>query len=148
MVATTMVRMGDIFEECLGDINYQSDEDDVCYYPFKCRVGVVKYRPPRHHFFEYIFQMGKPFIEPILYHEKFNMPEVLTFVFPERFMSVHEERSFTYELARHPQVGELKQLDIFTKSPMLVGSFRAEMIRVLTWPDDDCNYIPLIKEGG
>lgn len=143
MAATTMTSAVDIFEEFLGDINYS---DDLQLYPFKCRIGVVKYRPPRHECFEYISQMGKPFIHPILYHEQFNMPEVLTFVFPEQFMSVHEERCFTNELSRHPQVGELKQLDILTKSPMLVGSFRHEMIRILTWPDDDINYLPFKGE--
>ena len=135
--------IADLFDDMLGDINYRVDEMNL--YPFKCRVGVIKYRPPRHEFFEYIRYLGANDIQPILYHEEFSMPSQLTFVFPEAHMSVHEERSFTSQLSRHPQVSELQQLDIITKSPMIVGSFKAEMIRVLTWSEDENSVIPFVK---
>ena len=80
--------------------------------------------------------MGMGHIDPILYHEKFDPPEILTFIFPEAHMSVHEEHAFMYKLARHPEVDQIKQVDIITKSPMIVGNFRAEMVRVVTWPED------------
>jgi len=103
-----------IFDQLLGDINYK---DDTNLYPFKVRVGVVKYRPPRHEFFEIILNMGYTNIDPILYHKKFNPPPTLNFVFPERFM-----------------------MDIITSNPMIIGNFKKEMIRVIQWPDDDKKY--------
>jgi len=128
--------MGDIFEEMLGDVNYQ---DKMNLYPFKIRCGVVKYRPPRHEFFEYIGEMGSNYIDPIIKGELFDPPSILTFVFPEKHMSVHEEREFTVFLKDHPEVDKIKQIDILTKSPMLVSSFTRHMIRILTWEDDkDC----------
>jgi len=129
----SFVSAGDVFEKLLGDINYKDTE----LYPFKCRVGVIKYRPPRHKFFEYIINLGAGHIEPILYHKKFKPSSVLTFVFPERHMSVHEQRSFMFQLVKHPQVKKIKQIDILTSSPLLVGDFRAEMIRIIEWPDVD-----------
>lgn len=137
--------IADLFDDMLGDINYKVDTMNL--YPFKCRVGVIKYRPPRHTFFEYIINMGANDIQPILYHEEFGMPSQLTFVFPEAHMSVHEERSFMYQLSRHPQVGELQQMDLITKSPMMVGDFKADMIRVLTWPEDEKHVLPFLKIG-
>jgi len=143
---TTFANLDGMFDQMLGDINYKVDNMNL--YPFKCRVGVIKYRPPRHEFFQFIMTLGHNAIHPILYHEKFSMPSQLTLVFPESQMSVHEERSFMYQLTRHPQVGELQQMDLITKSPMMVGDFKADMIRVVTWPEDEKFYLPFIDKGG
>jgi len=126
-----------IFDQLLGDINYK---DDTNLYPFKVRVGVVKYRPPRHEFFEIILNMGYTNIDPILYHKKFNPPPTLNFVFPERFMNVHEQYGFIPKLKNHPEVNQIKQVDIITSNPMIIGNFKKEMIRVIQWPDDDKKY--------
>ncbi len=136
---TTIINQGSMFEEMLGDI----DDNDL--YPFKARVGVVKYRPPRHEFFEFFQYMGKLDIDPILYHTTFNPSKILTFVFPEAWMSVHEERMFMYRLKGHPEVDKIKQVDIITKSPMIVSDFKREMVRVLTWPDVDDKYVNVGK---
>lgn len=130
---TTVMSQGSMFDEMLGDI--KPNKGDL--YPFDVRVGVVKYRPPRHDFFEFIQHMGKNNISPILYHKKFNPAKVLTFVFPEAHMSVHEERSFMYKLHKHPEVKKIEQVDIITRSPMIVSDFKAEMIRILTWSGDE-----------
>jgi hypothetical protein len=130
---TTIISQGSMFDEMLGDIAPNKGE----LYPFNVRVGLVKYRPPRHDFFEFMQYMGKLDIGPILYHEKFNPASVLTFVFPEAWMSVHEERMFMYKLKDHPEVANIKQVDIITKSVMIVSDFKSEMVRVITWPDDD-----------
>lgn len=139
-MSSNLVNMGDVFEQMLGDINYQ---DDMNLYSFKIRCGVVKYRPPRHEFFEFIGEMGSNYIDPIIKGKHFDPPSILTFVFPEKHMSVNEEREFTYLLNKHPEVDKIKQVDILTKSPMLLSSFKSEMIRVLTWEDDkDCVGFP------
>jgi hypothetical protein len=129
----TVVSQGSMFEAMLGDV--KPNKGDL--YPFNVRVGVVKFRPPRHEFFEYIQYMGKLEIGPILYHVKFDPASFLTFVFPEAHMSVHEERMFTYKLSNHPEVGQIENVDIITKSPMIIGSFKAESIRILTWSGDE-----------
>lgn len=130
------VSMGSIFEKMLGGINYV---DDLNLYPFKVRCGVITYRPPRHEFFEFIKEMGSMYIDPIIKGELFDPPSTLTFVFPEKHMSVHEEREFMVFLKDHPEVDKIKQIDILTKSPMLLSSFRSSMVRILEWDDDkDC----------
>ena len=89
--------------------------------------------------------MGVGYIESALYHKKFDPPPVLTFVFPERYMSVHEQRSFMYQLSKHPEVDKIKQVDILTSSPLLIGEFLAQMIRIIEWPDvDNDKLIPFI----
>jgi len=132
------VSMNEPFEEMLGDIKYDPKERSL--YPFLARVGVCKYRPPRHSFFEYLINLGVGHIEDVLNHTG-DLSGVLTFVFPERHLSVHEQRSFMYQLNRHPTVDKISQLDIITSSPMLVGDFYAEMIRILEW-EDDKDYAP------
>ena len=136
---TNVTSAGQIFEQMLGDINY---EDDMDLYPFKVRVGVVKYRPPRHEFFEFIRDMGSVHISPILKGEPLNSGN-LTFVFPERWMSVHDQQAFMHKLVQHPEANKIEQVDIITSSPLIVGNFRRETIRILEWPDDK-EYTPNI----
>ena len=50
-----MVNVSDIIEQMLGDID---DEDPLDLYPFKVRVGIPKYRPTRHKFFEWMRDLG------------------------------------------------------------------------------------------
>jgi hypothetical protein len=51
-------------------------------------------------------------------------------------MNVSEQRSFMYELTKHPDVDKIKQVDMITHSPLILGSFTSHMIRVLKWDDD------------
>ena len=125
-----------IFNSMLGDIDYPEDSEAGKLYPFKVRVGCVKRRPPRHKFFDYIREMGSGDIEKVLNKEPFNKNE-LTFVFPERWMGVAEQQSFTHHLSEHPDIDKIKSVDIITSSPLLIGSFMREHIRILTWEDDD-----------
>lgn len=135
---TNVTSAGEIFEQMLGDINY---EDDMDLYPFKVRVGIAKYRPPRHEFFDFIRDMGSGHISSVLKREPLNSGN-LTFVFPERWMSVHEQRAFMLKLSRHPEADKIEQVDIITSSALMVGDFRREMIRILEWPDDK-EYLPI-----
>jgi len=134
-----------IFEEMLGDINYPKDSSPGKLYKFKCRVGCVKRRPPRHKYFDYIREMGCGDIDRVFNGESFNGKKHLTFVFPERWMGVAEQQAFTAVLNKHPEVDSLEQVDIITSSPMLIGSFYAEQIRILTWLDDK-NYTGGLRE--
>ncbi len=131
----------EMFENMLGSINY---EDDMNLFPFKVRVGVSKYRPPRHEHYEFIRDMGIGHIDAILNGKPLSNHGVLTFVFPERWMSAQEQQVFMHELSCHPEVDKITQVDIITISPLIIGEFRREMIRILEWPDDDKNYHPFV----
>jgi hypothetical protein len=131
---TTFISAGNLFEGMLGDINYE-DEHSMKLYPFKVRCGMPYRRPPRHEMWEYYLEMGRPDIDHVFLKEPI-MNSCLTFVFPERWMNVSEQRSFMYELTKHPDVDKIKQVDIITHSPLILGSFTRHMIRVLKWDDD------------
>jgi len=135
MQQSSFVSRGDIFDEMLGDIEYDPN-DTICKYPFMVRVGVVKYRPPRHESFEWFRSMGSAHLEPLIYHKKVSMPKHLTFMFPERHLSVHEQQQFMSRILKHPQVDEIKQIDIITSCALMVSDYSKEMIRIITWPED------------
>ena len=125
--------LGSMFEEMLGDINY---EDDMKLYPFKVRVGMPYRRPPRHEMWQFLLEMGHLDIDCIFANESFEGRDSLTLVFPERWMNVSEQRHLMWALKKHPEAKTLKQVDIITHSPLILGDFRACMIRVLKWEDD------------
>ncbi len=125
-----------IMDEMLGDIVYPKDSSAGKLYKFQARVGVVKRRPPRHEYFDFIRDMGMVDVARVFKGESFEGKKCLTFIFPERWMGVVEEQAFTSVLNKHPEVDSIEQVDIITSSPMLVGSFHREQIRILTWPDD------------
>ena len=137
----------DTFEHWLGDIKY--DPADRGLYPFMARVGVVKYRPCRHECFEYLREMGSGEIEKVLYH-KGTIEGHLTFMFPERHMSVHEQRAFMHALSTHPTVDKVKCVDLITSCALMVGDFFGEMIRIITWPEDEekKDLHPFFEESG
>ena len=133
-MATTFSNVGDLFEEMLGDINYE-DEFSLGLYPFKVRVGMPYRRPPRHEMWQYCLEMGHLEIDLVFMKQPFRNTR-LTFVFPERWMNVSEQRNFMWQLKQHPDVGKIEQVDMITHSPLMLGDFSRHMIRVLKWDDD------------
>jgi hypothetical protein len=133
---TTFVSADGFLEEMLGDIDVV-DQGEL--YPFGVRVGVVKYRPPRHECFEYMLNMGYTDIEKVLEHRGV-LSGYLTFVFPERHMGIHEQRKFMYEMCKHPTVDKINRVDIITSCPLMISDFMAQMIRIITWPGDAEKY--------
>lgn len=131
----TFSSAGDLFEEMLGDINYEGDDLSMKLYPFKVRVGMPYRRPPRHKMWYYFLEMGHPDIDSVFMKEPFTKNH-LTFVYPERWMNVSEQRNFMSQLKKHPDVDKIKQVDIITHSPLMLGDFTRHMIRVLKWDDD------------
>ncbi len=136
---TTVMSMGDWFDKMLGDISYEPDSEAGKLYPFFVRVACIKRRPPRHEFFSLFLEMGHPQIDLVMFHDKLDVTE-LSFVFPERWMGVAEQQAFTHVLSKHPEAKQINQVDIITSSPLIVGSFMAEQIRIITWPDDEGLY--------
>ncbi|HUU87073.1 MAG TPA: hypothetical protein VMX17_04895 [Candidatus Glassbacteria bacterium] len=134
-----IISMDSWLDEMLGDIKYESDSKAGKLYPFFCRVGCIKRRPARHEFFSMFLNVGQAWIDLVLNHKKLGMSH-LSFVFPERWMGQAERRAFTHCLAKHPEVKGVKQLDMITSDPMLIGSFMREQIRIITWPEDEGLY--------
>lgn len=135
-MSTAVSTVGSMMDEMLGDINYSPDSKAGKLYPFFIRVGCVRRRPPRHSFWEYIREMGSSQIDRVLKGYSLDS-ENLTFVFPERHMGVAEQQAFTHALSQHPDVDKIKSVDIITSSPLIIGGFIREQIRILSWPDDE-----------
>jgi len=110
-------------------------------YPFHLRVLLAGPRvTPRRKSFTYWMEMGRGLIEPIIFHRPLPMAGdglALTFVFPERWMSVHEQHLFISRLEQHPEAGRIKQVDILTQNVLIVGCLPAGALRVFSFPDDD-----------
>lgn len=126
------------FDKWLGGIHYTEDDECSKTYPFFVRVGCVKACPPRHERFEFIREMGMAQIEDVMQGNPLNS-EHLTFVFPERHMSVHEQQAFMFKLSKHPDAisGKIKTMDMLTSCPMMISSFHREQILILEWEDDE-----------
>lgn len=127
------------FDEMLGDIKYSPDSAAGKLYPFFVRVGCVKRRPPRHAFFEMFREMGAVAIDAVFEHDPLGQSH-LSFVFPERHMGVAEQQAFMHYLEKHPEAKDIKAVDIITSSPLIVGSFMRDHIRILTWEEDSGLY--------
>ena len=127
-----------IFDSMLGDIDYPKDSEVGKLYPFKVRCGVIKRRPPRHEFFQFIIDMGRNNIDRVLKHQAFGQkpPTELTFVFPERWMGVAEQQGFMSRLKKHPDAENIERVNLLTSSPIMVSDFMREHLRILTWEDD------------
>jgi hypothetical protein len=121
------------FDELLGDIdtnqNYASHK--LIY-----RVGCIKMRAPRDPMWEYLIDMGRGHLNDI-FDSKIISAGSLTFVFPERWLGVHEQQRFVSALEDVNGSENITQVDIITSSPMIISGFHREQIRILTWDDDD-----------
>ena len=111
-------------------------------FPFKLRVAVAGYRiTPRHSCFEYFRELGMSLLEPLIKHQ--HIPELetgdghLTFVLPERWLSVHEQQMFLYRIKDHPQVARIKQVDVVTQEALIVGGCPQGTVKLFNFPSDD-----------
>lgn len=109
--------------------------------PFRLHVLVAGPRlSPRDSMFEYFLEMGVSHIPNILKHESLDLSRAeadLLFVFPERFMSVHEQHSFMHRLKKHPDANKIRSVDIITQNPLIVGGLGKESVAIFSRPDGD-----------
>ncbi len=110
------------------------DREKEIYPHFRVKLAIMKYRPPRHPYFEFTREMGMPNIEKVFNKEPLSGS--LTFVFPERWMSVHEQQAFMFNLTKNPTVEKITSVNIVTSCPMLVSDFNKEAIHICTFEDD------------
>lgn len=129
---TNMHSLAAIIDEMLGDID---PETGKVHYPFGWRVGCVKMASPRHERFDFIRDIGSKLVDDV-FNNRTISDSHLTFVFPERHMGIHEQQAFTHTLCKHKDTGNIQQVDMITSSPLIIGGFNRECIRILTWNDD------------
>lgn len=125
----SMQSVQSFFDDLLNDI------DPNIHTEYKLRVGCIKMAAPRDPRFDFVREIGLSDIDAIFSGKPFLSNE-LTFCFPERYMSVHEQQAFMLKLERHPDFQKIKSVDILTSSPLLIGSFKRESIRILQWEND------------
>jgi len=120
-IQTDEAWMEQFFGEAVGNIEERG---------YRLRVAVAGPRvTPRDNAFEWLRELGLNYLEPILHQKPIGQP-YLTLVYPERWLSVHEQRYLVSALDNHPEVksGTLTAVDILTQNPLVVGSCRKEEI--------------------
>ncbi len=99
---------------------------------YRLRVAIAGYRvTPRDEVFEYLRDTGMPHLENIL-HQKPLGTDYLTLVFPERWLSVHEQHMLIPCLDAHPDIRSKKvtSVDILTQNALITGNCRkGELIK-------------------
>ena len=129
---TKVTTAAQLLDSYLGDISL-----DQAYktHSIPYRVGCVKMSAPRHERWEYLSHFGLNAVEEIFQSQPLR-PGSLSFVFPERWMSVHEQRAFVSAIEDNETIEKITHVDILTSSPLIIGEFHREQIRILTFPDD------------
>ena len=130
----TFIQSGrDFFNLLLGDISL---DQDYASHKVSYRVGCVKMRAPRDPMWEYMIEIGSGHINDI-FDSKILPSGTLSFIFPERHLSVHEQQRFISAIEDLPGIEKITQIDIITSSALIIGNFHKEQIRILTWDDDE-----------
>jgi hypothetical protein len=128
---TSIITLKQWFDQLLSSVEPTPMSD----FDFPVRVGCVKMASPRDARFSEVLGVGMPLIDAVFNRTPFKV-EHLSFVFPERYMSVHEQQGFMRALLQNPSIENIKSLDIITSSPLMVGDFKKEQIAIITWHDD------------
>lgn len=123
---------------------WEPERDGLGMYPFTLRVAVIQSRPPRHNYFEFTRDLGSGLMDKIFMNRTgmTKGPDTkLVFVFPERHMSVHEQRGFMNALVNHQEVDHIIHVDIVTSSPIILSDFPNNVIQIISFPEDHGVYI-------
>ena len=96
--------------------------------------------PPRDERFEFINEIGRTQLDPVLNNQPLKMTTTpngsgqhILFIFPERHLTTQEEHVFCDCLTRHHQIltAQLSIIDVVTKSPLIIGNFLSDDVRVI-----------------
>lgn len=128
----TFTTFAEILNDWLGDINPEEAKPS---FPYGVRVGCVKMASPRHERFDLIRDAGAELLDKIFNNEPIT-DTCPVLMFPERHLSVHEQQSLMARMNDHVSASNFERVDIITSSPLIIGNFTRDIIRILTWEDD------------
>lgn len=88
---------------------------------YKLRVAIAGYWMTPRDIDDFFRDLGVAYLEPILHHKPLKTNHIVL-VYPERWLSVHEQHRLIWQLDHHPEVlaGTFKGLDILTQTPLIV----------------------------
>ena len=101
-------------------------------YDFDVRVCLCTRVPPRDKMFEYFGSMGRADIERLFEDRKPLKTVNALWVFPENWLTVHEQQALMYVVDKCGLRGNLQSLHIITQSPLIVGDFTRGHIRIIS----------------
>lgn len=130
----TCVAPGGVFTRAFADYDFDSPraKTNGIYYQCLCVSNI----PPRDEMWELEREMGSGFLDDLMNCNKItNFDGEITFFFPERWLSVQEQSAFTLAIEAYQKKYKpvLKMIQIATSSPMIVGNFAREQVRVLKY---------------
>jgi hypothetical protein len=94
------------------------------YYPFKIQgliaaPGVT----PRQTRLEFYLEIGRPFIHAVIDQTSLEgYGPAIVLILPERWLSVHEQRSLLHLAAQHAEIERVEVIRVYTQNPLVVGS--------------------------
>lgn len=102
-------------------------------YPFKISVFIPRNIPPRDDY----FRVWWPTDQALDFVERVHTPDaefssVEYVVFPENHMTQAEQQAFTLVISKHKNIHQIEEIMLITNSPLIVGSFRRNSIRILS----------------
>ncbi len=138
---TTIKSLATIFDEwCRKDQGQAESVKER--YGFNLRVVCSKDIPPRHSIFSWIRGLGVSKYDEIFSGELNMLPKDWLLAFPERHISVHEQKSLIHQLVklnREKKLG-MEQLDILTSSPMIISDTMMESLSIICFPNGKITY--------
>jgi len=120
------------FDRTEEDISIATEKMDL---GFDCKVIISRNIPPRDERFDYICDVGGAIISDIFGKQEQSLEGSLLFVFPERHMSVHEQRSFMCQIEDHKNRKNLKEVCLITSSALIISAFVKECITIISSPE-------------
>jgi len=103
--------------------------------PFIMRCIVIRDRPPRDRFFDYIRDLGSELIDDAFSGKIIDQTNPY-FIFPERHMSVGEQQLFILQLAMNQGAPQMGMITVVTSCPVIISDFYGEQVRIVVWPED------------
>ena len=152
MSAETMqcVAAGSVVDRAFKDYDFKDPKTkhDGVYYQCAC----VRDIPPRDEMWEYEREIGMAFLDDIFNLKKHNRLEAgitLLFMFPERWLSIREQQCFVHALGEYQKKFKIrfKMVQIVTSSPLIVGDFHREQVRIVRY-DDSKKLSRVVQEAG
>lgn len=106
-------------------------------YHFRIRCLVPRDIPPRDPMFEYWLELGASVYDAI-FNGKSSLPilsEAHLFVFPERHLTIQEQRRFLHILNKNAQ--EVKEVLLITSSPIILADCPKDTILIIHKEQED-----------